>query len=123
MEMSRRSLFGQIFTGTQPPASMPAFPRSPAPGQPAATQGWAAFSGALDRLQESLPGASSGKADTDFALIAAPLLGTLVEMATERAAASSDKTMVALSKRISENYIKDLQGLIDWLQSNGHGVE
>lgn len=121
--LSRRDMFRPLLAKSQVGSAMPSLPRGPAPGQPVAPKGWEVFSDVIERIRESLPKGSSGNQDVDFALLAAPILEALTEAAAERASASSDKRVRALARKITESYIVDLQTLIDWLQSNGHGEQ
>jgi hypothetical protein len=120
--LSRRDMFRPLLsTKYEYDRTMPSLPKTPAPGQPVAANGWKAIADVVERIKESLPKESSGNADVDFALVAAPVIEALVDLASERSAGSNDKAVLALCKRISGTYISDLQSLIDFLQNQGHG--
>lgn len=119
--LSRRAIFGPLLAKSESYAVGSVLPKSPPPGQPAAPRGWAVAGDVVGRIKESLPQKSSGNSDVDFALVAAPVIEALVEIASERAAASSDPTVKALCNRISGTYINDLQSMINFLETHGHG--
>lgn len=120
IDPTRRHLLSRLL----PAAARPGVPRlvmpsSDPPGQPSRVQ---TVDGLLDRLRESLPGKASGDADLDFALVAAPLLDLLAEMAEDRAGATKDPALRDLCRRVTTDGVGMLQGLIDWLDGKGHGA-
>jgi len=119
--LSRRAIFGPILTKNESSAAVSSLPKTAPPGQPSAPRGWAVVGDVIGRIKESLPEKSSGNADVDFALVAAPVIEALVEIASERASASSDPTVRSLCSRISGSYIADLQSMITFLEAHGHG--
>jgi hypothetical protein len=118
---SRRDFFRPIAARYEGSRTMPSLPKSPAPDQPVPAKGWTAIGDISERIKESLPKSSSGNADVDFALVAAPVIEALVDLAAERATSSNDKAIVALSKKISAEYVADLQALINFLEAKGQG--
>jgi hypothetical protein len=84
--------------------------------------GWDELSAISARLSESLPTESTGDADLDFALFAAPLCDALSELAGSRAAVTADPELASLAGRVSEASVADVQRFIDWMGARGHAV-
>lgn len=121
VDLTRRFLLSPILpanagTGRVPRLSMPSAP------PPGGTPRGQSLSGIVDRLKESLPTKLTGKDDLDFALVAAPLLDLLAELADDRALATKDPVMRKVCGRIAGEGAEILQTLIDWLETKGHAA-